>query len=132
VQLYRVATLFGLILSLISVILPWIEVRGLLGLSVTFYGFTGDGLIVFIVLVLASILLLTKRARWKSGLAVLFSFLGLVLTAVIANNLAQAMRESNVYVQSFYGPGIFLAGIAAITLIISAVLQLRAKNEVSP
>lgn len=125
----RIVALAGFIFSLLSLVLPVGEIRGILGLSYTLYGFTTDVAISFIVLLIALGILMTKYKGWKPMAVFILAFIALIIVGVTINNVNVAIAETgegNVAVFS-YGPGIFFAIISPITFMIGALLMRKEK-----
>lgn len=121
--------LVGIVFGLLSLALPVGEIRSILGLSHTFYGFTTDVVISFVILLIALGTLVTSYKRWKPITVFILVLIALfVVGAVISKvNVAAAEATEEGVVSFSYGPGIFFALIAPITFMIGAWLMAKEK-----
>jgi len=121
---YQILGLIGVILSIVSLCLPWALVRGIFGLGVEIYGFTTDGVFSLIFILIAFALMFGGWRKWKSVLSIIFSILALIFVAGVFANTSRlvGVREGVVIT---YGPGIFLMAVACLITLCGAFMMPR-------
>ena len=125
-QPYQLIGIGSVILGLISLALPWVEAR-FLGFGKTVYGFTTDGVISFILLVVCLGLLLTKGSKWKAITIIVLSLIGLSVTVATIVNAYTSLQQLGPLAEAIvsWGPGIGLMIIATLGMLIASILFLR-------
>jgi ribosomal protein L37E len=125
-QPYQLIGIGSVILGLISLALPWAEAR-FLGFGKTIYGFTTDGVISFILLVVCLGLLLTKGSKWKAITIIVLSLIGLGVTVATIVNAYTSLQQLGPLAEAIvsWGPGIELMIIATLGMLIASILFLR-------
>ena len=121
---YQILGLIGVILSIVSLCLPWALVRGIFGLGVEIYGFTTDGVFSLIFILIAFALMFGGWRKWKPVLSIIFSILALIFVIEVFANTSRlvGIREGVVIT---YGPGIFLMVVACLITICGAFMMPR-------
>ena len=130
---YKVLGLLGFILAIISLVLPWVELYGPLGLHYSHYGFLTDGVLSFIVLIISFVVIFSRWDRRKGYLASIFAFLAIIFPANVAgrmNEFIASIEEEGVMVT--YGAGLPLMIIACIIMIIAGIMMSRYKASKEP
>ncbi|MEM2189701.1 MAG: hypothetical protein QXG35_10300 [Nitrososphaerota archaeon] len=122
---YKIIGLIGFIMALVSLVLPWAEISSILG-HITIYGFSTDGVISFIVLLICLGLLLSKFKPWKRYLSALLTFISLAIVVAAMVHASEAMRELGGGVFVSFGPGGPLMIIASLTFFIAIILWKQA------
>ncbi|MHC1624058.1 MAG: hypothetical protein ACXQTR_05660 [Candidatus Methanospirareceae archaeon] len=127
-ETYKVLGLVGFILSIVSLVLPWAEVRAILGLSYQHPGFLTDGVLSFIVLLIAFILVFSRWSSGKAKAALVLSAVGLFFPIEVAAKIpAMAeMIESESGIFFNVGPGLPLMIIACLLMIVAAWMMIKA------
>ena len=123
---YQILGLIGVILSIISLCLPWAVVEAILGiqLGVKIYGFTTDGVFSFIFILIAFALMFGGWWRWKSVLSIIFSILALIFVVELFANTSRLVGVRGDVVIT-YGPGIFLMAVACLITLCGAFMMPR-------
>lgn len=117
--------LVAFVLSIVSLCLPWAEIRSVL-LSTAIYGFATDGVLSFILLLIAFILMVVKWSRAKAWIALVLSIVALSFPLEMLAVAEEFVGfEKGVYVG--YGPGIFLMIVAILMMIVSSIMMVRYK-----
>ena len=93
IESFKVVGLVGFFLSLISMILPWMEVSIMLSLSTTIYGLTTDGVTSFILLIICLGLILTKPGKWEAYVLMFLAFVALVITATAVSRVSEIIER---------------------------------------
>jgi len=126
---FKVVGLVGFFLSLISMILPWMEISIMFGLSTTIYGFTTDGVISFILLIICLGLILTKPGKWKAYVLMFLAFVALVITAAAVSRVSEIIEKEVAGMAGIgvsWGPGAPLMMISCFVFIVAAIMMHRA------
>jgi len=126
---FKVVGLVGFFLGLISMILPWMEVSIIFGLSTTIYGFTTDGVISFILLIICLGLILTRPGKWKVYVSIFLAFVALVITAAAVSRVSEIIEREvagTVGISVSWGPGAPLMIISCLIFIAAAIMMHRA------
>ena len=121
---YQILGLIGVILSIVSLCLPWALVRGIFGLGVEIYGFTTDGVFSLIFILIAFALMFGGWRKWKPVLSIIFSIIALIFVIEVFANTSRlvGVREGVVIT---YGPGIFLMAVACLITLCGAFMMPR-------
>jgi len=126
---FKVVGLVGFFLGLISMILPWMEVSIIFGLSTTIYGFTTDGVISFILLIICLGLILTRPGKWKVYISIFLAFVALVITAAAVSRVSEIIEREvagTVGISVSWGLGAPLMIISCLIFIAAAIMMHRA------
>jgi hypothetical protein len=126
---FKVVGLVGFFLGLISMILPWMEVSIIFGLSTTIYGFTTDGVISFILLIICLGLILTRPGKWKVYVSIFLAFVALVITAAAVSRVSEIIEREvagTVGISVSWGLGAPLMIISCLIFIAAAIMMHRA------
>ena len=123
---FKIIGLVGFFLSLLSLILPWLEMTAVLGVRTTIYGFVTDGVISFILLLVCLGLVLTKSKKWKTYAIISLSFIALaIVLAALSRTLTVIEEEKITGVIISWGPGAPLMIISCLTFVVSAILMYK-------
>ncbi|MEM4342171.1 MAG: hypothetical protein QXF97_06430 [Candidatus Caldarchaeum sp.] len=129
---YRVVGLAGLLLGLVSLILPWFELTSIDG-HLTTYGFSGDGVFSFLLLTISTGILFTQLKIWKRYLVALLALIALLISAsTISNVVSSVSRFAGGGVYFIIGPGGPLMIVACFTFFISVWLWREARDSQGP
>lgn len=126
---YKIVGLVAFFLAVISLVLPWAEIYGPLGLHFSIYGFLTDGILSLIVLLIPFIVIFTKWDRRKGYIASIFAFLAIVFPANIASRMGDFIanvEEKGVMVT--YGAGLPLMMLSCIIMIIAGIMMSQYKK----
>jgi hypothetical protein len=130
---HKTVGLIGFSLSLIALALPWLEIRGALGLGGTIYGFTTDGVVSFILLVICLGLLFTRTRIWKTVIIALLSLIALGVTVSAINRVMDILnREKTALVITSWGPGIGLMILATLVVFAAGLMMSRTPRSSPP
>jgi hypothetical protein len=125
---FKIVGLIGFFLSLVSLILPWMEVSIMFGLSTTIYGFTTDGVISFILLIACLGLILTRPGKWKVYASIFLAFVALMITAAAVSRVSEIIESEvagTVGISVSWGPGAPLMIISCLIFIVTAIMMHR-------
>jgi len=123
---FKVAGLIGFFLSLVSLILPWIEVSTVFGLSTTIYGFTTDGVISLILLIICLGLILTRPEKWKVYVSIFLAFVALAITAAVVSRVSEIIEREvtgTAGISVSWGPGAPLMILSCFIFIAAAIMM---------
>ena len=121
---YKMIGLIAFLLSIVSLILPWAEFYGPLGLHYSLYGFLTDGVLSLVLLLISFIVIFTKWDKRKGYLASIFAFLAIIFPANIASRMGEFItniKEEGIMVT--YGAGLPLMVLACIIMILAGIMM---------
>jgi hypothetical protein len=126
---FKIVGLVGFFLSLLSLALPWMEVSTILGLSTTTYGFSTDGVISFILLLVCLGLILTRMRKWKTYVTIFLSIVALAITAAAVLRVSEIIKREAAgipWISVSWGPGAPLMIVSCLIFIVAAIMMYRA------
>jgi hypothetical protein len=125
---FKIVGLIAFFLSLVSIVLPWMEVSMMFGLSTTIYGFTTDGVISFILLIACLGLVLTRPGKWKIYASIFLAFVALMITAATISRVSEIVEKEvagTAGMSVSWGPGAPLMIISCLIMMAAGIMMHR-------